>query len=138
VSVPQIGKQYRLTDKAVVKVLEKLLPTLDVATRARYLRESLGTLDMLQAWWTGQARTSAVAAGLVLKIQERRSALLGLDMPVRLDLQVLQAGDRPQEGSTEALLEQLHRIARERPSGLRRIEAALDAGVEPSPDPPAA
>jgi DNA-binding NarL/FixJ family response regulator len=41
VSIPQIAKRYRLTDKAVVRAIDKLLPTLDVATRARYLKETL-------------------------------------------------------------------------------------------------
>jgi hypothetical protein len=103
VSIGTIAHRYKVRERVVLKALDKLLPTLDAATRARYLRESLGTLDMLQSWWTSEAKRSATACSLVLKIQEQRSTLLGLNAPIRLDPIQVVAAAAPEESSTQLL-----------------------------------
>jgi hypothetical protein len=116
VSVRRIGRRYGLTDKQVLAALDRTLPTLDAEAPARYLRESLGQLDELSSWWYGQAKTSAPAAMLCLRINERKAALLGLDAPqhVRMDPIQIIANAGPQQGSTAALIAELDRIAEER------------------------
>jgi hypothetical protein len=139
VSIRKVARELKLTDKQVLESLDRGLPTLDGPARARYLREALAQLDELQSCWHTAARTSATAAAIVLKVAERRSALLGLDAPahVRLDPVQIALGDRAQEGSTEALLKELERIAAERPSGGPRIEARIEAEAEPPGEPAA-
>ena len=132
VSVRRIGRQYGLTDKQVLAALDRTLPTLDAEARARYLRESLGQLDELSSWWYGQAKTSAPAAMLCLRINERKAALLGLDAPqhVRLDPVQIIANAGPQQGSTEALIAELDRIVAER----KCSPAAPQIDYDPEPD----
>jgi hypothetical protein len=129
VSVRRIGRQYGLTDKQVLAALDRTLPTLDAEARARYLRESLGQLDELSSWRYGQAKTSAPAAMLCLRINERKAALLGLDAPahVRLDPVQIIANAGPQQGSTAALIAELDRIAEERNRSAPRLQ------IEPDP-----
>jgi hypothetical protein len=132
VSVAELSRRYRLTDRAVLKAIDKQLPALDATTRARYLKQSIATLDLLQSWWTGEAKRSPTACGLLLKILDQRAQLLGLQAPLRLDpIQVVNAASAP-ESSTAALLRELDRIAGERAQGGPVIEA------EAEPEPPAA
>jgi hypothetical protein len=116
VSVAQIGKKYRLSDKAVLRVIDKLLPTLSAASRARYLQTSIATLDLLQSWWTAEARTWTAACSLVLRICEQRNQLLGLFAPVRVGpIEIVNAAQpQPEGGSTQELIDALERISRER------------------------
>jgi hypothetical protein len=133
VSIRKVGRELKLTDKQVLASLDRGLPRLDGPARSRYLRESLAQLDELQSWWHTAARTSATAAAIVLKVNERRGALLGLDAPahLRLDPVRIVAGAEPQESSTEALPRELDRIAAERPAG------GLQSEADPPPAPPA-
>jgi len=116
VSIRAIGKEFKLTDRAVISALDRALPVVTAVTRARYLRETLATYDYLQTCWYLQAKSSTSAAALVMEISKRRAQLLGLDAPqhVRLDPVQLVAGGKPDENSTEALLRELNRIAGER------------------------
>jgi hypothetical protein len=117
-SIRKIAVEFRMTDKAILESLDRSLPCLDASTRARYLRESLAELDELKSWWHARAKESASAAAIVLKIGERRSALLGLDaaQTSRMDpVQVVEEA-APSESSSSALLRELNRIAGERPA----------------------
>lgn len=132
VSVARLARQYHLTERAVCRILDKLLPVITPETRARYLRESLGTLDQLQSWWTADARSSPAAAGLLLKIQEQRSTLLGLNAPMRLDpIQIVAAATPERGSSTQDMLDALNRIVRER----ERKSAATENGAVIEHDP---
>jgi hypothetical protein len=135
VSTRKIARELKISDKEVIAALYRALPVIDAAYRARILREELERLDQLQSWWHTQARTSATAAAIVLKIAERRAQMLGLDAPahVRLDPVQIVAGAEPQPYETAALIAALDRIAGERqPCGPQ-----IDAEAEP-PGPSAA
>jgi hypothetical protein len=133
VALRRIEKQYNLTEGQVLASLDRTLPLIDAATRARYLREAIGQLDQLQSWWTAEARHSAAACALLIKINERRCALLGLDAaqhsrmdPTRV---VEEAG--PDQGSTAQLIKELDRICAERSGGVL-IEAEAEPPTEPA------
>jgi hypothetical protein len=129
-SVRAIGRQFRMTDKAVLAAVDRGLPTLDSVARARIFKTDLATLDQLQSYWFAQSKNSPIAANIVLRILERRAQLLGLDSPIRLDPIQIVSNGQPPEGSTEALLAALNAIARERPA--RQIEAEVEASGPPA------
>jgi hypothetical protein len=134
VNLARIAREVGLGGtKEVIAALERALPTVDAAYRGRILREELARLDQLQSWWYAAAKTSASAAAIVLKIAERRAAMLALDAPqhVRLDPVQVIAGGEPKPSSSEALLRELNRIANERSAGGLATEA------EPPSDPAA-
>jgi hypothetical protein len=131
VSITTIASRYKVKPKTVMTALDSLLPSLNNETRARYLKESIAACDLLTSWWWAQSRTSLGAAALILKIQERRAALLGLDTPAQVRVDLAVAGAGPQQSSTAELLEALDRIAGEKPaSGTLELVAS-------EPDPPA-
>jgi hypothetical protein len=133
VSTKQIGKRFHLSDRAVASALDRVLPQLDSVERARYWKASVATLDMLQSWWTAEAKSSPAACTLLLKILEQRSMLLGIQAPVKLDLQ-LAASAEPTQTSTQLLVAALDRIAAEgSPGGLQ----PADVEAEQPPEPPA-
>jgi hypothetical protein len=119
-SVAVIAKRHKVQERVVLSILDKLLPTLSSSTRAQYLRLSISQLDALSAYWWERAETSPTAATLVLKINESRRQLLGLDAPTRLDLVQILSSAKPEQTSTDELLDALNRIANEKSvSGLQ-------------------
>ena len=136
VAVRRIGKQFRMSDKSVLAALDRTLPAVDAVSRARLFKQDLATLDQLQAWWFAQAKTSPTAAGIVLKILERRSQMCGLDAPVRLDPIQITTGGKPQQSSTAQLLAALDAIAKEPQAPVLRLVS--DVSDDPPSEPPAA
>jgi hypothetical protein len=113
-SIRRIARELSLTDRQVNASLDRTLPDLSPEMRIRLFKEDLARLDELLVAWFAQAKNgSATATGLVIKIMERRSALCGLDQPVAMRMEVIQAGATEQQNSTLVLLEHLNRIAAE-------------------------
>jgi hypothetical protein len=141
-SIRRIGKEFKLSDRAVLDALDRALPPLNPEMRTRLFKEDLCRLDELLTHWYAQARNGgAMATQLCIKIMERRSALCGLDAPATMRMEVIQHGAAEQPNSTQLLLDQLNRIVAERQQLGELVvetEAERDAGcrAEGPPDPP--
>jgi hypothetical protein len=128
ISISQIARRYRCKEKTVVAALDAQLPLLDNETRFRYLREAVSQLDQLTAWWWTAAKTSATATNIILKINEQRAQLLGLNAPAKIDL--VRVNEAPPPMSTEELLSALNRIAAEQV--LTTAKSLISFGMFPS------
>lgn len=92
-SARSISKQLNLTVGEVNASLDRTLPTIDNAARLRHISLDLHRLDeLLKTFFTRAIEKADTQAGLlVVKILERKAALLGLDSPQRIDVVQLQA-----------------------------------------------
>ena len=92
-SARAISKQLRCTVGEVNAALDRTLPILDNAARLRHISLDLSRLDeLLKVFFALAIEKEDAEAGLLcVKIMERKSALLGLDQPVKLDVISVQA-----------------------------------------------
>jgi hypothetical protein len=136
VGVRAIARQFKINIKMVLEVLDRLLPTVTVEDRMRILRTDLERLDQLEAVWfkTAKEESDAQATSLVLRIQERRSSLLGLDAPAKIDIAQVSQAER---GTTTDQIEAaLNRIRSSRP--LQLVDGTSTPTDPPPTEPPAA
>ena len=129
--VRTIAKQFKCSIREVNDALDRLLPTIDVALLSRETRLMLERLSELRQIYHEQAKAGrTMAAAIVLKIDDRLSALLGLDSPMRIDPVQLQL-TTTKETSTE-------RIKRVIDNLVRRHEQLPPPEPAPEPEPPSA
>lgn len=84
--------------------------------RIRLIHRQLERLEELKRTFPERAKDGDVASGsLVVRIQERRSTLLGLNAPIRVDPVELVRAEKPQLSSTQQLLEAVRRLRAEDP-----------------------
>jgi hypothetical protein len=132
-SIRRLSRKHGISEDQVLKALDRVLPPLSPETRVRLFREDLHRLDEMLAAHYPAARTgSGSAAQTCLRILERRSAMVGHDCPVRVDVILEPKADAP--NSTQELLDLLNRIAAEQAPKL--LEAVPPD--DPPDDPPAA
>jgi hypothetical protein len=117
-SARTISKQLRCTVGEINASLDRTLPTIDNNARRRYVALDLNRLDELLKVFFARAieKADAQAGLLVVKVLERRSLLLGLDSPQKLDIIQVQA--------------------QQTPSRHERIKAAIWAIARPGQQPP--
>ena len=98
-SARSIGKELNLTVGEVNASLDRVLPKLDNAARLRHISLDLQRLDeLLKVFLTRATEKADAQAGLlVVKILERKAALLGLDQPQKLDVIQVQAQEQPSD-----------------------------------------
>ena len=130
-SARSIGKQLSLTVGEVNASLDRTLPTIDNAMRVRHVSLDLHRLDgLLETFYKRAIEKTDTQAGLcVVKILERKAALLGLDQPQKLDVVQLQAEQRePHE--FDKVFEAVMRVARghSAPNGNGSDPVAGDGG----------
>jgi len=96
-SARAVSKQLRCTVGEVNAALDRTLPILDNAARLRHISLDLSRLDeLLKVFFALAIEKEDAEAGLLcVKIMERKSALLGLDQPVKLDVISVQAQQAP-------------------------------------------
>jgi hypothetical protein len=83
----QLGVSFGQIARDVRYVLDELAAN-SVETAARYRTLELARLDLLQlACWQPAIHGDLGAIDRALRISERRSRLLGLDLPVKVDLE---------------------------------------------------
>jgi hypothetical protein len=112
-SIRRLARKHGISEGQVLKALDRVLPPLSPETRVRLFREDLHRLDEMLAAHYPAARTgSSAAAQTCLRILERRSAMVGHDCPVRVDVILEPKARAP--SSTEQLLLELNRIVAER------------------------
>jgi hypothetical protein len=98
--------------------LDRTLPQIDNAMRLRHISLDLNRLDgMLETFYKRAIEKADCQAGLcVVKILERKAALLGLDQPTKLDIVTVQAQEQS-TSSFERLHELILRIGRKGDNG---------------------
>jgi len=135
-SVRTIAKEFGLTTAEVAKIVETMCEPVSPATRRAALALDLERLDQLQTVFYERAMEGdAASAAIALKVSERRSALLGLDVPasVRGDPVQLTVQAAP-ETSTERIQRVLATLVAERPalpSGNGHYEPEADGSATP-------
>ena len=103
-SARSISKQLSLTVSEVNAALDRTLPTIDNAMRLRHISLDLNRLDGLLETFYKRAieKTDTQAALAVVKILERKAALLGLDLSIRPSSPVTRSRARFQRSSSSA------------------------------------
>jgi hypothetical protein len=98
-SARAISKQLRCTVGEVDAALDRVLPKLDNAARLRHISLDLNRLDrLLEVFYKRAIEDVDTQAGLLcVKILERKSAMLGLDSPQKLDIVQVQAQKEPSQ-----------------------------------------
>ena len=96
-SARSISKELRCIVGEVNAALDRVLPTLDNAARLRHISLDLHRLDGLLETFSKRAieKADTQARLCVVKILDRKAALLGLDSPTRVDVVQLQATKEP-------------------------------------------
>jgi hypothetical protein len=122
-TVRSIAEHFRVSIAEINSVIDRRMPKVDNAYRARSVALSLDRLDALETVYQAKAlEGDHPSAFIVLRIEERRGAILGTDSPIRVDpIQLIEvAGPKP--NSTEELRAALTRL---------RLKAN---GVKPPPE----
>ena len=111
-SAHSIAKQLNITPAAVNDALDRTLPIIDNAARLRHIVLDLQRLDQLLAVFLKRAieDKDQPSGMLCVKILERKSALLGLDQPTKLDVVQVHVEKRPD--SFDKIREAIWRVAR--------------------------
>ena len=111
-SARSISKELSLTVDEVNASLDRVLPKLDNAARLRHISLDLQRLDELLKTFLALAieKEDTQAGLLVVKILERKAAMLGLDSPQKFDVISVQAQREP--SNHEKIREAIFRLAR--------------------------
>jgi hypothetical protein len=113
-SVHAIAKEMHLPVKEVDAALTRACCPLDEGYRLTTIGLELARFDQLvKVFYAKACNGDASAANVLIKVSERRAAILGLDVPAasRQDPVVLQTGQTPQPTTTERIRAALDRIA---------------------------
>jgi hypothetical protein len=116
-SIHTIAKDAGLPVKEVDAAIDRCCRPIDEPFRLQTICLELERLDRLtQVFYEKALDGDQTSAAIVIKVNERRSALLGLDVPsaVRRDPVMLQVEQAPQETSTKRLSRLLDEIVAER------------------------
>ena len=116
-SARSISKELRCTVGEVNASLDRTLPQIDNAARLRHISLDLSRLDgLIETFYKRAIEKADCQAGLcVVKILERKAALLGLDSPQKLDIVTAQAQEAPT--GFEKIHEMILRISRKGDNG---------------------
>jgi hypothetical protein len=119
-SARSISKELRCTVGEVDASLDRTLPKITNEAKRRIIALDLDRLDeLLKVFFTRAVEKVDAQAGLlVVKILERKSALLGLDSPQKLDMVQVQAQEQPSDH--DRIREAILRVAR--PERFRQSE----------------
>jgi hypothetical protein len=115
-SVYAIAKEFQIAVKEVDAALDRACAPLDEEFRLRTVHLELERFDRLCRVFYEQALAGDHAAAIVvMRVSERRAAILGLDVPSasRRDPVMLQVQQSPQPTSTDRIKAALDRIAAE-------------------------
>jgi len=96
-SARSISKELRCSTTEIDEALDRVLPKIDNAAKLRIIALDLDRLDeMLKVFLLRAVEKGDTQSGLlVVKILERKAALLGLDSPQKLDIVQVQAAAEP-------------------------------------------
>lgn len=103
-SVRSIARRFAISDAAVDAALGRVLARLDNHHRVRTAQIELERLDFLhRAQFAKAMQGDTAATNTCVRISERRSALLALDSPVRVDIVERSREAEPVPNSTERI-----------------------------------
>ena len=109
ISVRAIMRRYALTKREVDAALDRALPQIDNATRIAAIKLELERLDQLiRPFFVKALAGDTAAASILVKLSERRSSLLGLDAPLRIDATLVESYENP--NSTQDLEAAINRL----------------------------
>jgi len=132
-SLRVIAKQFNRDVAEVSEIVTRMCAPLSPELKRQALSLDLERLDALMAVFYAKAQAGDQGAAMVvLRCQERRASLLGLDIPAsaRSDA-VVQIAMAPVESTTDRIERALARLAAERPA----LPAPSNGhGEEPEPD----
>jgi hypothetical protein len=96
-SARSIGKELRCPTSEIDATLDRVLPKIDNAAKLRIIALDIDRLDELLRVFLKRAieKGDTQSGLLVVKILERKAALLGLDSPQRLDVVQIQTEQEP-------------------------------------------
>ena len=119
-SARSISKQLRCTVGEVNDALDRVLPTLDQAARLRHIALDVNRLDALvEVFYKRAMEKGDTQAGLcVVKILERKAALLGLDAAQRIDLAV---EPKQAESSFDKIYRAIMNVVEQAPAAQRAV-----------------
>lgn len=100
--VREIAAHFRCDSDVVMRAIDAHLVMIDDNFRRRLLTRELERLETLYSVFFKLGKSGDhQAAGLCVKVSERRARLLGLDAPIRMDMERVTGVDR--QTSTERL-----------------------------------
>jgi hypothetical protein len=107
----KIAEHFAISIAEVNRIVDRQMVKVDNGFRLRAVALDLERLEEMQMRFLRQALAGDAAAGhLVLKIQERRAAMLGTDAPVRIDPVQLVDAHGPHPTSTDRLRSAIERL----------------------------
>src|SRR5215471_21440814 len=125
-SARSISKELHCTTADVDASLDRTLPKITNDAKRRIIALDLDRLDELLKVFFAHAieKVDAQAGLLVVKILERKAALLGLDSPQKLDIVQVQAQDAPSghERIKAAIMQMVEREQPVRRAAIRRLD----------------
>jgi hypothetical protein len=125
-SARSISKELHCTTADVDASLDRTLPKITNEAKRRIIALDLDRLDELVKVFFARAieKVDAQAGLLVVKILERKAALLGLDSPQKLDVVQVQAQDAPSghERIKAAIMSMVEREQPVRRAAIRRLD----------------
>jgi hypothetical protein len=112
-SVRAIAEAFGISPTEAQAVISSQCAPVTTQLKLHTVELELARLDELASVWHPKALAGcAQAAALVLKIQERRSCLLGTDTPLKIDAVQVRAAAMPQQpSSVDRIMEAIRRIA---------------------------
>ena len=118
-SARSIGKELHCPVSEIDESLDRTLPKITNDAKRRIIALDLDRLDELLKVFFNRAteKVDAQAGLLVVKILERKAAMLGLDSPQKLDVVQVQAQKEPTQH--EKIRDAIMRIADEQPAAER-------------------
>jgi hypothetical protein len=125
-SVRSLSKELRCSIAEIHSSLDRTLPTIDNPARLRHISLDLSRLDRLLETFHKRAieKEDTQAALCVVKILERKAALLGLDSPQKVDIVQLQTQKQPSQH--ERITEAINRLWEQQPPAKKALHARLD------------
>jgi hypothetical protein len=112
-STRALARELHCTTREIDAALDRALPLIDTAARMRHIAADLLRLEsLLKVFVKKSVEQKDCAAGLlVVKILERKAALLGLDQP-KLQFDIVQISAAPRKQSVDLIYEAIERVAR--------------------------
>jgi hypothetical protein len=111
-SIKDIAHMFGRSPEAVQAIIDMQCPLVTTDLKIRTIGLELSRLDELHATFHPKAKAGDDrAAAIVLRIQERRAQMLGIDSPMRIDAVQVRAEAVPQPSGVDRIMEALNRLA---------------------------
>jgi hypothetical protein len=133
-----LARELHVTTKEIDASLDRSLPIIDTAAKARHIAADLLRLEALLKVFVKRAcEDRDVPSGMLcVKLLERKSCLLGTDSPKQVD--VVQIFDTPRKSSVDQIREAIERVSGQFIDGsINGSEPTDESKSDPAADPAA-